>query len=962
MIGDAAVQRVPSSYQVHYFDFDFGNPDRGILKTETVNADAKTTAPTIEAVPSGYVADGKWYTDQACTIEFDFSLTVGAYAQQAGLSGSDIMLYPGMCKAYNVVFVTNRADEGIPTLSVREGAVVNLADYTPQRKSYIFDGWYADEDLTQPVSGEQTITKDTTYYAKWLPGLTSFQAVRRLEEIEENTFKVEKKINTWYAKVGATIYVESTYDKNDFAKNKHAVMWKLGEEQGAVTSDAEGTQPVYLDDVYEDYYLYDNENEIWNEIYGTEVVDGNLVSTGQVPYSDQTVIRDQGITKIYFDYMRARANLVFRMTNDEINDAGLRGGGYYDFYQLQQEGQLSGTLLVMPDKPGNNFASGRTPSGLRWVYMPDVRFNEYIIQNIKVGSKNVDAYTNALGVTLTGGVYAAEYPIGNWTPSEDDAKLNQRVFIDEFPQEMTTGRGRAIKGIQWELLRMDLFKQLAVYLLQTLPGETPDCTIDGINYTANSSWLFYQSSVINPREIPGCEEGIYAGTGYMGVDNYLRKRGYKVSNGTLTVVNEAPGGVGAAPTSEQPYTLIPLKKAQELAEAAAEEQQVSLNDVSYVYLFCYPRNAYTLQMQPNRPTADGTADTETNVIYSNLLYETPLKDYQNGGSEIGDLLTCPGYEFLGWTTDDELDQEAVMSDTDWDKFTMPEHDTSVYGKWKKLDYLIEFYADLPEQWMADKQAQDYLVTSRWMEDGEILDGLGAVDWSQYSYIEGWTSGGPLKWLYRDARSTGRGYQEFSFDAEHYRIEGIEEEREVNGAIQNVHVIKVYAQWHTSEQEKTSLKVIKTWSDGAAAHKKDRITVHLYMDGQPVDTAQYPDVSAKVELDDSSWEGEVWTAVFDDLPYFRITKNGDYVPIQYTVTEDEVDGYYAQYGEVVTIPPAAVGSHATYQAEITNTAGYRLPETGGSGTASVRFFGLLLMSISVMIRWFPKENLKKEKRR
>jgi len=39
---------------------------------------------------------------------------------------------------------------------------------TPTRPGYKFDGWYLDEDCTQPVLRTYVLTKDTTIYAKWL--------------------------------------------------------------------------------------------------------------------------------------------------------------------------------------------------------------------------------------------------------------------------------------------------------------------------------------------------------------------------------------------------------------------------------------------------------------------------------------------------------------------------------------------------------------------------------------------------------------------------------------------------------------------------------------------------------------------------------------------------------------------------------------------------------------------------
>lgn len=57
---------------------------------------------------------------------------------------------------------------GLPMDDVKFGlgAPVELWPYTPVRTGYLFQGWYADEALTQPVR-TIVLVKDTTIYAKW---------------------------------------------------------------------------------------------------------------------------------------------------------------------------------------------------------------------------------------------------------------------------------------------------------------------------------------------------------------------------------------------------------------------------------------------------------------------------------------------------------------------------------------------------------------------------------------------------------------------------------------------------------------------------------------------------------------------------------------------------------------------------------------------------------------------------
>lgn len=895
---------VQSVYYVHFYDFDFGTGDRGVLKVDEVMADALTTPPDIESTPSGYVWDGKWYTDKDCTQEYDFSVTVGGFAEQTQMNGENIYLYPGLERMYNVIFVTN--GERIPPLSLSGGESIDLDDYIPVREYYTFDGWYADEELTSPLSGVQTITSDTFFYAKWIPSMVSFNAVRRIEEIESDSFTAENSIGKWYAMVGSTIYVESTY--NDKGEGTHAVMWRLNDQTGAVTYDIEGTTPVYLDDVYEDYYLYNNGNEEWNKVFGTE----------QVPYSANRKIQNTGVTKIYFDYMRARADLVLLMENYEptgLDTEAARGGGYYDFYSLNVEGVLAGTVNVT--SAGNNYAEGVTPSGLYWEYVPaadygEGLYNEYTIYDIKVGTKNLDAYTWTRSVKLYNNESFSELSNPMWNVPGNKVLVDRPEF-EEFTYEMVKNTGRTIENISWTLYRVYGNVQLQIYAIQTLSGQKEEFSINNIKYTIDHFKMSTVAGLILPKEILGCYPGQHTGTGYSATN--ARSKGYIVKNGKLSVENESVdvGNTTLTPSNE-PYTLIDLSKAQELAEAAAKDQGVDLKDVSYVQIFYYDRIPYDLTFNLNYDS-DGIDGNDT-VVYEDILYGTPLNGYQNGGSDIGAMLERPGWSFMGWQLAGE---DAILSETDWDELIMPENDMTIFAEWDKGDFLIEFYDSREDYWQEGTSEKDHLISRQWLSDGELPE-----------YID--LEKEPIRWIWKDYDISMNQYKEFHFGAPLYRQSGILNE---NG----VYVIKVYAEWHSSSVGTTSFMITKQWSDIEENVHHDGITVHLYADGI--------DMEKKLTLD----EENNWTASFDDLPFY----NEDGVAVKYSVVEDEVDGYYAEYGEVCTIPSAEEGTLPTYSIEITNTAGYRLPETGGEGTLLYQLIGIIFMSVP-MIYWLRKKNL------
>lgn len=84
-----------------------------------------------------------------------------------------------------------------------------------------------------------------------------------------------------------------------------------------------------------------------------------------------------------------------------------------------------------------------------------------------------------------------------------------------------------------------------------------------------------------------------------------------------------------------------------------------------------------------------------------------------------------------------------------------------------------------------------------------------------------------------------------------------------------------------EDNRTSFAVEKLWEDGAINHIQDKITVHLYANG--ADTGR-----SLVLNNANNWKGS-----FEGLLYNDASGN----KIEYTVTEDNVKGYYSEYSEI-----------------------------------------------------------------
>lgn len=74
-------------------------------------------------------------------------------------------------KTYTVTFGTDGGSAVSPYTDIRHGATIS-APADPTRSGYVFNLWYADSSLTQRFDfATQTITADTTLYAKWWSGV-----------------------------------------------------------------------------------------------------------------------------------------------------------------------------------------------------------------------------------------------------------------------------------------------------------------------------------------------------------------------------------------------------------------------------------------------------------------------------------------------------------------------------------------------------------------------------------------------------------------------------------------------------------------------------------------------------------------------------------------------------------------------------------------------------------------------
>ncbi len=135
----------------------FNTQGGSAIDSQTVTSGAVLTKPA-DPTRSGYTFQG-WYTDEACTAEYDFDTPVT----------DDLTLYAKWEKNAEPTFTVTFNTQGgsaINSQTVTSGATLaKPAD--PARTGYTFQGWYTDEACTTAYDFSSPVTGSLTLYAKW---------------------------------------------------------------------------------------------------------------------------------------------------------------------------------------------------------------------------------------------------------------------------------------------------------------------------------------------------------------------------------------------------------------------------------------------------------------------------------------------------------------------------------------------------------------------------------------------------------------------------------------------------------------------------------------------------------------------------------------------------------------------------------------------------------------------------
>ncbi|MFB9330040.1 InlB B-repeat-containing protein [Paenibacillus aurantiacus] len=129
----------------------------------------KATRPTTDPTRSGYLFDGKWYTDSSFTQEYNFDSPV------VNTLGDDqiyaMTLYAGWIELeadkFLVEFNSQGGSKVMSIPNVVSGSTIT-EPAPPVRNGYTFGGWYKDAAFTNAWNFDaDTVAATTTLFAKW---------------------------------------------------------------------------------------------------------------------------------------------------------------------------------------------------------------------------------------------------------------------------------------------------------------------------------------------------------------------------------------------------------------------------------------------------------------------------------------------------------------------------------------------------------------------------------------------------------------------------------------------------------------------------------------------------------------------------------------------------------------------------------------------------------------------------
>lgn len=151
------VKKDQALYAAWTIDVTFDTNGHGATpSTQTLASGDKVTKPATDPTAEGYTFGG-WFTDQACTKEYDFN---------ASVTDSMTLYAKWTAEKRTVTFNANGHGTAPAAQTVDYGSkAVKPAD--PTADGYSFGGWYKEAACTTAYDFATPVTADLTLYAKW---------------------------------------------------------------------------------------------------------------------------------------------------------------------------------------------------------------------------------------------------------------------------------------------------------------------------------------------------------------------------------------------------------------------------------------------------------------------------------------------------------------------------------------------------------------------------------------------------------------------------------------------------------------------------------------------------------------------------------------------------------------------------------------------------------------------------
>lgn len=172
---DGAKIQLHANYQDAIYLYYYDQYDN-LIKSQPVTPNSTVTIaadmPLVQVQPLTECQDG-WSTVQGGTVDVSGSFTFGM---------ESVKLYPILKEGYWVDFQTN-SESSIARQFISRNAEgtdrqVKKPETNPVKQGYVFDQWYADQDLSKPYDFTQKVTKPLTLYAGYKPASDTEYTVR----------------------------------------------------------------------------------------------------------------------------------------------------------------------------------------------------------------------------------------------------------------------------------------------------------------------------------------------------------------------------------------------------------------------------------------------------------------------------------------------------------------------------------------------------------------------------------------------------------------------------------------------------------------------------------------------------------------------------------------------------------------------------------------------------------------